>query len=258
MSKKKRILLTNDDGYFSDGIKALFKVLSKKHDVTIVAPDREQSASSHSLTLERPLRIQKIDDNIYATDGTPTDCVMLAVHMLFKKRTPDMIVSGVNHGANMGDDITYSGTVAAAIEGSILRNPSVAASMTSYEPGMKFGHAARFVARFVDEFDSLEIDPATFININFPPDRGKSGRADPYKKWAFTRQGTRHYKDIIVRNTDPRGKPYYWIGGKPEWVMTRGSDYAAVKRGIVSITPLKLNFTDTESLERLQGGNYHL
>lgn len=258
MSKKKRILLTNDDGYFSDGIKALFQALSKRHDVTIVAPDREQSASSHSLTLERPLRIQKIDDRIYSTDGTPTDCVMLAVHMLFKKRTPDMIVSGINHGDNMGDDITYSGTVAAAIEGSILRIPSVAASMTSYEPGMKFTHAARFVARFVDQYDDLAIDPSTFININFPPDKGKSGRANPFKKWAFTRQGTRHYKDIIVSKTDPRGKPYYWIGGKPEWEMTRGSDYAAVKRGIVSVTPMKLNFTDTQSLKRLRDENKEL
>jgi 5'-nucleotidase len=252
MSDRKRILLTNDDGYYSDGINALYRALARKHDVIIVAPDREQSASSHSLTLERPLRIQKINDYTYATDGTPTDCVMLAVHRLFKKKMPDMIVSGINHGANMGDDITYSGTVAAAIEGSIMGIPSVAASMSGYEPGMRFSYAARFVARFVNQFDALEIDPSVFININFPPDRLKIGRTDPYRKWTFTRQGCRQYKDIIIRKTDPRGKPYYWIGGRPEWRMTRGSDFAAVNRGVVSITPLKLNFTDNTSLEKLR------
>ncbi len=149
MSRGRRILLTNDDGYSSDGINLLYKALSRSHDVMIVAPDREQSASSHSLTLERPLRVHKINDHTYATDGTPTDCVMLAVHMLYKKNPVDMIISGINHGANMGDDITYSGTVAAAIEGSILKIPSIAASMTSYEPGMRFTNAARFVVRFV-------------------------------------------------------------------------------------------------------------
>ena len=120
MSKKRRILITNDDGYYSDGIAALYKELSRKHDVFMVAPDREQSASSHSLTLKRPLRVYKIDRRRFAIDGTPTDCVMLAIHLIFKKRRPDMIVSGINHGSNMGDDVTYSGTVAAAIEGAIL------------------------------------------------------------------------------------------------------------------------------------------
>ena len=115
-----KILLTNDDGYFTDGINALYKALSKKHEVFMVAPDREQSASSHSLTLNHPLRLQKIDKHRFSTDGTPTDCVMLAVHLLFKHEKPDMIISGINHGGNMGDDVTYSGIVAAAIEGSIL------------------------------------------------------------------------------------------------------------------------------------------
>ncbi len=258
MSRKKRILLTNDDGYYSDGIKALYKSLSRRYEVMVVAPDREQSASSHSLTLERPLRVQKIDSHTHATDGTPTDCVMLAVHMLYKKKAPDMIVSGINHGANMGDDITYSGTVAAAIEGSIMGIPSVAASMTGYRPGMRFNSAANFVARFIDSYDMLDLEPSVFINVNFPPDKSKSGRTNPYQKWTFTRQGCRQYKDIIIQKTDPRGKPYYWIGGRPEWKTTRGSDFAAVNRGEVSITPLHLNFTDSVSLQRLRGLNLKL
>jgi 5'-nucleotidase len=246
MPKPLSILLTNDDGYFSDGIRALSKALSRKHQVTIVAPDREQSASSHSLTLERPLRVHRVDKQVYAVDGTPTDCVMLAIHMIYKKR-PDMIISGINHGANMGDDITYSGTVAAAIEGSILQVPSIAVSMVHWEPGMNMSRAANFTGRFVSKYDRLGIDPSTFVNVNFPPDNGKA-----YREFEFTRQGVRVYKDIIVHKTDPRGKPYYWIGGRPKWKIVDGSDFAAVSEGKVSITPLQLNFTDTANLDRFQ------
>ena len=253
MPERKRILLTNDDGYFSDGIRSLRESLSRKHEVLVVAPDREQSASSHSLTLNRPLRVHKIDASTYATDGTPTDCVMLAIHMLFKRKRPDMIISGINHGANMGDDITYSGTVAAAIEGSIMGIPSLAVSMANHEPGMSMKRAAAFIARLVDRYDQLHIDPSTFMNINFPPDNGK-----PYQKYEFTRQGTRHYKDIIVHKTDPRGKPYFWIGGRAKWRTTRGSDFGAVNAGTVSITPLRLNFTDTDSLGRLKEADLKL
>jgi len=153
MSKMQRILITNDDGYFSDGICALFKELSKRAEVFMVAPDREQSASSHSLTLNRPLRMQKLDN-----DGTPTDCVMLAIHLLFKHRKPDMIISGINHGANMGDDVTYSGTVAAAIEGSILRIPSMAVSMANYVPGTPMQRAARVVAKLIKELENVKLD----------------------------------------------------------------------------------------------------
>ncbi|HKK19904.1 MAG TPA: 5'/3'-nucleotidase SurE, partial [candidate division Zixibacteria bacterium] len=188
---KKKILITNDDGYFSEGINTLYKHLQKKHDVFVVAPDREQSASSHSLTLNRPLRVHRIEKSVYTTDGTPTDCVMLAVHMLFKKHKPDMIISGINHGANMGDDVTYSGTVAAAIEGSILKVPSIAVSMAHYEPGMSMKRAVQFVGKLVGSFEKLELDPATFLNINLPPDNGR-----PYAKYEFTALGYRHYKDI--------------------------------------------------------------
>jgi len=250
---KKRILITNDDGYFSDGIRALYEELKKKHDVFIVAPDREQSASSHSLTLNRPLRVHKIDKNCFATDGTPTDCVMLAIHLLFKRKRPDMIISGINHGANMGDDITYSGTVAAAIEGSILQIPSLAVSMAHYEPAMPMIRAAKFVTKLVTSYEKLNLEPATFLNINLPPDNGK-----PMKKYRFTKLGIRLYKDIIIHKTDPRGKPYYWIGGRPKWKTTKGSDFEAVNKGIISITPLKLNFTDEDALERLNDIDFSL
>ncbi|UCD64403.1 MAG: 5'/3'-nucleotidase SurE [Candidatus Zixiibacteriota bacterium] len=250
---RKRILLTNDDGYFSDGITAAFKTLKKSYDVYIVAPDREQSASSHSLTLNRPLRVHKVDGCRYTTDGTPTDCVMLAIHMLFKKKRPDMIISGINHGANMGDDVTYSGTVAAAIEGSILGIPSMAVSMANYELGTPMVRAADFLARLVKSVGKMDLDPSTFLNVNLPLDNGR-----PYRNHEFTELGSRHYKDIVINKTDPRGKPYYWIGGRAKWKTTRGSDFEAVKRGVVSISPLKVNFTDTASLRKLSDLNLGL
>jgi 5'-nucleotidase len=247
MPRRRMILLTNDDGYFSSGINVLYEELSRHSDVKVVAPDREQSASSHSLTLDRPLRIHKIDKNRYVTDGTPTDCVMLGLHLLFKKRRPDMILSGINHGGNMGEDVTYSGTIAAAIEGAILRIPSIAVSMAHYEPGMSMVRAARFVSRFVEKYESLELEPSVFLNINFPPDNGRA-----YSKSEFTRQGVRFYKDVVVRKTDPRGKAYYWIGGQAKWKMTRGTDFEAVERRAVSITPMKLEFTDEIALAKLK------
>ncbi len=247
MARKKVILLTNDDGYFSLGINTLCAVLSKKYRVYLVAPDREQSASSHSLTLNRPLRVHKLSPYRYCTDGTPTDCVMLAIHLLFKKDKPDMIISGINHGANMGDDVTYSGTVAAAIEGAILKIPSLAVSMAHWEPGVSMQRGAEFIERFLTVHGDLKLDSSTFLNINLPPDNGKS-----YRKFEFTSQGFRTYRDIVVHKTDPRGKPYYWIGGRPRWRTTAGSDFAAVARGVVSVTPMKLDFTDAASLELLK------
>ncbi len=253
MSEGKRILLTNDDGYFSDGINELYKALGRMHDVYMVAPDREQSASSHSLTLNRPLRVHKIDDRRYTTDGTPTDCVMLGAHLVFKGELPDMIISGINHGANMGDDVTYSGTVAAAIEGSIMRVPSVAVSMANYEPGTKMTRAANFVVKLVEMVAQMDLPIGVFLNVNLPMDTGR-----PYGAFEFTRQGFRQYKDIIIHKTDPRGKPYYWIGGKPKWTKEKGTDFEAVSRNVVSITPLRLNFTDTELLGALRKKRFRL
>ena len=252
-SRRRKILVTNDDGYYSDGISALSQELAKLADIFIVAPDREQSASSHSLTLNRPLRLQKLTPNKYATDGTPTDCVMLAIHLLFKHKKPDMIISGINHGGNMGDDVTYSGTVAAAIEGSILQVPSLAVSMSNYKPGLSMARAAKFVASLVKKYDELGLNSSTFLNINLPADNGK-----PYRKFEFTQLGFRQYKDIVINKTDPRGKPYYWIGGRPTWKSTKGSDFEAVQRGVVSITPLRLSFTDEATLSRISASGFKL
>ncbi len=253
MSDNMRILITNDDGYYSEGINALFKELSRFAEVYLVAPDREQSASSHSLTLNRPLRMHKIDKHHYTTDGTPTDCVMLALHVVFKNKKPDFIVSGINHGANMGDDVTYSGTIAAAIEGAILNIPSIAASMANYEPGTPMTRAAKYIAKIVKKHDKFELAPSSFLNINVPCDNGK-----PYRNFEFTRQGMRQYKDVIIKKTDPRGLSYYWIGGRPKWRMTRGTDFATVKRGLVSITPMQLEFTDDPALKRLAASGLKL
>ena len=248
MSKRRRILLTNDDGYLSDGICAAYRELRRRATVYMVAPDREQSASSHSLTLNRPLRVHKLDRFRYAIDGTPTDCVMLAIHLLFKNQRPDMIISGINHGANMGDDVTYSGTVAAAIEGSILGIPSIAVSMANYEPATKMERAAAFVGKLVAAYNRLKVPPHVFLNVNLPLDNGH-----PYRKFEFTCLGARQYKDIVITKTDPRGKPYYWIGGRPKWKTNKGSDFEAISRGVSSVTPLALNFTEEGILKRLQG-----
>ncbi len=245
--RKKRILITNDDGYYSDGIAALYAELGKQHDVVLVAPDREQSASSHSLTVNHPLRVNKLDSRRYAIDGTPTDCVMLAIHLLFPKKYPDLIISGINHGANMGDDVTYSGTVAAAIEGSILGVRSIAVSMAGYEPGASMKQAAGFVRRLVGALDDFQLPRSTFLNVNIPNLGTKALRS-----YEFTNLGFRQYNDVVIHKTDPRGVPYYWIGGKPKWSRRPGSDFDAVRRGVVSITPLKLQFTDLEILDNLK------
>ena len=253
MKRRPRVLLTNDDGYRAEGINTLFKHLARRYEVFMVAPDREQSASSHSLTLNRPLRMHKLDKNHYITDGTPTDCVMLAMHTVFKGTHPDLIISGINHGGNMGDDVTYSGTIAAAIEGAILRIRSLAVSMANWEPGDSMEQAAKFTLKLIPLFDRLDLDSATFLNVNFPRDEGTN-----YDQYEFTSQGMRHYKDIVVRKRDPRGHNYYWIGGRPKWRKLKGTDFAAVSQGRVSITPMKLEFTDESVLERVKEAGLRL
>lgn len=236
-SGAKLFLLTNDDGYFAPGLKALEREIKKLGEVIVVAPDREQSASSHSLTIQRPLRINTHDEGHYSVDGTPTDAVMVAVHALLKGRRPDFVIAGVNHGPNMGHDVTYSGTVAAAIEGSILGIPSIAVSLADWESN-DYVPAARAVRKIVPQFSDWPLPEFTFLNINMPY-LGKK----PYKGALITKLGKRVYNDIIVEKTDPRGKNYYWIGGEPEWFEIEGSDYSAVHAGYVSITPLSVDMT---------------
>lgn len=240
-----KILLTNDDGVRAEGIKVLFKELSRFHDVLVMAPDREQSATSHSLTLSRPLRIHEHGPSFYSCDGTPTDSVLLAVLKLMNHVKPDMVVSGINHGANMGEDIMYSGTVAAAIEGSLLGIPSMAVSMVD-SVGADFVGAARFIRRFMKVIPSLDLPPTTILNINFP---GKV--TDGFTSFQFTSLGTRTYDDIIIEKTDPRGLDYFWIAGSPVWKKRPGSDIMAIRAGAVSITPVQMHFTDGPALDRL-------
>jgi len=250
--RRMKILLTNDDGIHAEGLKVLFRELSKYHDVLVLAPDREQSATSHSLTLTRPLRIYQHGRSYFSCDGTPTDSVLLAVLRLFGRKRPDMIISGINHGPNMGEDIMYSGTVAAAIEGSQMGVPSLAVSMTDAS-GADFKSAARFVRRFLRVYPQLDVDPATILNINFPG-KVKGG----FPKFMFTSLGSRRYDDVIIEKTDPRGLDYFWIAGTATWKRQAGSDIMAVRSGAVSITPVHLHFTESNILQRLLAASVKL
>jgi len=247
-----KILLTNDDGVQAEGFKILYRELKKYHDVLALAPDREQSATSHSLTLNRPLRMNQHAPDFYSCDGTPTDSVLLAVLKILDHKKPDMVVSGINHGANMGEDIMYSGTVAAAIEGSQLGIPSLAVSMVQAE-NADFKAGARFVRRFLKLYPKLNLQPSTIININLPG-LVKGG----FNKFQFTRLGSREYDDIIIQNIDPRGLDYYWIAGSPIWKEIEGSDIAAIRKGIVSVTPIHMNFTNFDTLEKLRSAKLKL
>ena len=246
-----KILLTNDDGIDALGLRRVEAALRREFDVLVCAPDREQSAASHSLSLSRPLRLLDRGENRWACDGTPTDCVLLARYELCKDGGPDLIISGINHGQNMGEDVTYSGTIAAAIEGSILGIPSIATSLILKDDRThaekSFESAAEFLVRFVREYESFEIPQSTFLNINFPDLQGA-----PYTEYQFTRLGLRVFKDVVIQRTDPRGGAYYWIAGEPDWSDIDGSDYSTTEKGIVSVTPLRVNFDDLETLERLR------
>jgi len=241
------ILLTNDDGIHAEGLIRVERELRKIGEVVVVAPDREQSASSHSLTLERPLRLYDRGKNRYTCDGTPTDCVMMGVYGVLRRKYPDLIVSGINHGANMGEDVTYSGTVAAAIEGANMGIPSIALSNTDHENLDSFRAAARFTARLAKKMSSFKLAKEIFLSVNFPKLNGAR-----YSKYRFTRLGSRTYKDILIEKKDPRGKLYYWIAGEAEWKKVEGSDFQAVSEGYISISPLRMNFTEFEAITRLQ------
>jgi 5'-nucleotidase len=240
------ILVTNDDGIHADGLRALAKALRPLGTVTVIAPDREQSAASHALTLHRPLRIKKVEDGVLSVDGTPTDCVLLAVHG-FLKQKPDLVVSGINHGPNMGNDTAYSGTVAAAVEGTFLGIPSVAVSLATWEEA-DFEPAGAVAADLVKTFLEHGIRPGMCISVNIPPIPREA-----MKGVRVTRLGKRVFRDVIVEKTDPRGKLYYWIGGEdPTWEPDELSDFNAVSEGYVSATPLLLELTDTRAILEME------
>lgn len=231
---RPRLLLTNDDGVLAPGLRTLAAALDEVAEVVVVAPDREQSASGHALTLHRPLRMEMIEDNVYSVDGTPTDCVNLALLWLMREERPAMVVSGVNHGLNLGDDVTYSGTVSATFEGSLLGVPSVAFSQDQRDPDRQA--AAAFARRLVLELLDRDFAQPLLLNVNFP--------ARDFDGVALTRLGTRTYEQVISEKLDPRGRRYFWISGTPEWRDEDGTDHAAVVAGKVSLTPLHLDLTD--------------
>jgi 5'-nucleotidase len=232
------ILVCNDDGIQADGIVALEKALERVGEIYTVAPDREQNAMSHALTLHRPLRAQEIAPHRLAVDGTPTDCVKLALTGLLNVR-PDIVVSGINKGPNLGDDVIYSGTVSAAVESALLGVPAIAISLATFEKH-DFQPAAEFAAAFLSHISRTTIPPDTLLNINVPP-----LPREQIKGWRITRQGKRHYSENIVERVDPRGRKYYWIGGDDlGFTEEAGTDCMAVKEGYVSVTPLQVDLTN--------------
>ena len=244
-----RILLTNDDGIHSDGLIKLEEALKELGDVYVVAPASEMSGASHSLTLARPLRIRQLDERHWSVDGTPTDCVTLALNkILSEAERPDICVSGINHGGNLGDDASYSGTVAGAMEATILGVPGLAVSLVARE-NFDFTHAAAFAVIAARKVLEEGLPEGTLLNINLPPGE--------IKRVMVTRQGIKNARPIISEHIDPRGKPYFWIGEeyfnlKPD----EGTDYYAVKSGYVSVTPLRADMTDHQAMTAIETWNY--
>ena len=244
--KKPLILVTNDDGVSAPGLEALASAMREIGRVIIFAPDRDNSAASHSLTMNRPLRVREMAEDIFSIDGTPTDCVTIAIGKIMTEK-PDLVVSGINPGGNLGDDISYSGTVSAAIEGTMLGVPSFAVSMAGELPFL-FATAAAFARRLalVVLEKGLPID--TLLNVNVPnlPKKEIQGVS-------FSRQGKRVYADAIKDTLDPWGRKHFWIGGgTPSWGTEPDTDAALVFAGRISITPIHMDRTNHEALTRLQ------
>jgi len=242
------ILVSNDDGIYSDGIRVLAEQLKKIARVVVVAPDREKSAASHSLTLHRPLRINQIRKNFYSISGTPTDCITLGIYEILKKKRPDLIVSGINHGGNLGDDVHYSGTVSAAMEGAIMGLPSIAVSLVTRDERPRFLPAAQFAVRLARMVLKSGLPHGTVLNVNVP-----NYPAKKLKGYAFCKLGKRNYGDLIVEKLDPRNKKYYWIGGdETGYDDIPGSDCNAILEKKISITPLQVDMTSYSFMEKIR------
>lgn len=245
---KPRILITNDDGIHADGIKALEAALSDLGEVFVVAPEAEMSGASHSLTLARPLRLRRIDDHHWTVDGTPTDCVVMALNKILPPdMPPDICCSGINHGPNLGDDASYSGTVAGAMEATILGVPGIAFSLAvSRDPD--FRESARVAASITDKALSTGLPGGTLLNVNVP--RGVPAGT------RITTQGFKTARPVISEHTDPRGKLYYWIGEvRNGYRAEGGTDFEAIDAGLVSVTPMRADLTDHMSLTLLDDWN---
>src|SRR5881396_239068 len=238
------ILVTNDDGYRSEGIHVLADALRAIGDVTVVAPVQEASAIGHALTLRHPLRLERLDAHTCAVDGTPTDCVNIAVSQVFKG-LPDLVVSGINKGWNLGDDVTYSGTVAGALEGALLGIPSIAVSLRATRGDYDFSYAARAATAMAEAMLRRPLPSRTFLNINVP-------KGEP-KGYRVTVQAKRNHVTSVAERHDPKGRPYYWIEeGQNEWEPHDRSDYQAVRDGYVSVTPLHPDLTAHHALSDLE------
>jgi len=248
-----RILCTNDDGFLATGLAVLASAAATLGRVTVVAPDREQSATSNSLTMHHPLRSRCTADGILVVDGTPTDCVILAVNALME-RPPDICFSGVNHGSNMGEDVLYSGTVAAAMEATVLGVPAIAVSYA----GEDFESIESWngtLTRLLGRLARMESFPdSTLLNVNLPPI--EPGRVRGLR---ITSLGQRRYSDSLTRAVDPSGKDYYWIGGgATTWRGSRDSDFRAIEDGFISVTPLHLDLTNYRIIEEIRGWNLEI
>ncbi len=250
-----KILVSNDDGILSNGIRALIETLSLSHDVYVVAPDRERSAAGHSLTLHTPLRVEEVEPKYGAkkcwmTTGTPGDCVKLAVNaILSEEEKPDIVISGINHGPNLGADILYSGTVSCAMEGAMMGYPSIATSLASLRNEYEdFKFASQFIAEFLNRIDKYKIPPKTILNINIP-----GLEKEDIAGIAITELGNRIFTDGYEKRVDPRGKVYYWMAGKlitePENAST---DIAAVRNNKISVTPVTYEMTRRNIMQDLE------
>jgi len=240
------ILVSNDDGIHSEGLRILRESLEKVGQVYVVAPDRERSAVGHSLTLDVPLRVTQMADRTFAVSGTPTDCIALGVLKILNSR-PDLVVTGINVGQNLGDDITYSGTVSAAMEAALLRIPSFAVSLVT-NGDLQFEAAARFSSRLAQIILQRGLPPYTLLNVNVPNVPLKEVRGVK-----ITTLGKRHYSETVLEKVDPRGKPYYWFGGSNHnWEYQEGTDIEAISRNMISITPLHLDLTDYKLAEEMK------
>jgi 5'-nucleotidase len=240
-----KILVSNDDGYQSAGLLALVAALEAIAEVVVVAPERDRSGASNSLTLDRPLRASRTERGFTRVDGTPTDCVHLAITGLLQT-DPDLVVAGINHGPNLGDDVIYSGTVAAATEGRFLGLPAIALSMDAFEP-RHLDTAARVGVRLVEQLRAAPLESTLILNVNVPDLPYES-----IKGFAATRLGHRHKAEPVVASRDPRGRTIYWVGpAGPEQDAGPGTDFYAVRNGYVSITPLQVDLTRHQALDSL-------
>jgi 5'-nucleotidase len=247
-----RLLVTNDDGIGAPGLKILERVARRfSRDVWVVAPETEQSGAGHSLTLRLPLRIRQAARRRFAVDGTPTDCVLLAIREIIKGRRPDLVLSGINRGGNMGEDLTYSGTVAAAMEGTLLDVPSVAFSLAAGSDAVPCWDSAEYwAAETITKLAGIGWPANTLINVNIP-----NLSQDRITGIEATCQGRRKLGGGLLKAHDPRGQPYFWIGPvREEDATLPGSDLHAVTAGAVAVTPVKLDFTDQATLEHLSRG----